>query len=80
MSQNVSPDRVLILTLTNRAIQEFRNRIGSIVGQSIRDRLQIHTFHSFSQWLLTQHGHLIGLTDDWLIADKWDQAYVLEVS
>lgn len=49
-------------------------------GLRDQQQLQIHTFHSFCQHLLVQHAKKVGLSDDWLIADKWDQGYFLEVS
>lgn len=80
ISKGVDPEEILVLTLTNRSISEFRTRMHDLVGADICAKLKIHTFHSFCLNLLTLNYEILGLDPNLLVADKWDQTYVAEVS
>lgn len=77
ISQGVEPEEILMLTLTNRSAQDFRDRIASVVGTETMNRIAIHTFHSFGHTLLTNHGHLLGISPEYLVTDQLDQKQVL---
>jgi len=60
---NSSPDkrfRILALTFTNKAANEMRNRVASMVPD-LEDRAEITTIHGFCAQLLRQHGSHLGL-------------------
>lgn len=77
ISQGIDPEDILMLTLTNRSAQDFRDRIASVVGTNIKNRVAIHTFHSFGHALLMNHGHLLGMSAECLVADQLDQKQIL---
>ncbi len=57
------PSQILALTFTERAADEMQSRVDLLVPYGQADTA-IHTFHAFGDWLLREHGHAIGRTDD----------------
>ena len=55
--------KILALTFTNRAADEMRQRIDSLIPE-MEDRLFVGTFHSFCTEVLRRHGIEIGLKSD----------------
>lgn len=52
--------KILALTFTNKAGEEIKERLKNI--PELKERLFIGTFHSFCQYVLENHGNLIGLS------------------
>ena len=46
VSRGVAPWRILALTFTNKAANEMKQRIGTLVGEEHASRLKMGTFHS----------------------------------
>ncbi len=67
--RGVPPDHILAVTFTNRAAEELRQRLTHLVDTRSED-IWIHTFHAASLRLLRQHGHAIGLPEDFVVADE----------
>jgi DNA helicase-2/ATP-dependent DNA helicase PcrA len=58
--------RILVLTFTNKAADEYRTRMEILMGENM-SRLFIGTFHSFAVDLLRQYGNYIGVKSDFKI-------------
>lgn len=70
--------RILGLTFTNKAAAEMRERVTSVVPDS-GSRVRMATFHSYAADLLRQHGHIIGLSPDFvLLTHRADRESVLD--
>lgn len=68
--KEVSSDRILLVTFTNKAAEEMKERIKSLAGEA---RLPFAgTFHSFCARLLRQYGQLIGIPKGFSIYDEGD--------
>ena len=74
---NVSPERILAVTFTNKAAREMKNRIERLLGGRSLAGLVMGTFHSFGARLLRRHPGLVAdrlsLMPNFLIYDDADQ-------
>ncbi len=69
--------KLLALTFTNKAGEEIKQRLSNI--PEIDDRLFVGTFHSFCQYVLENHGNLIGLSEmPHIFEDEADRLELIE--
>lgn len=71
-SEGLSPANILAVTFTNKAANEMRSRIESLLGGSSRS-MWIGTFHSLAHRLLRLHWREAGLPEGFQILDSDDQ-------
>ncbi|MDR1562710.1 MAG: UvrD-helicase domain-containing protein [Dysgonamonadaceae bacterium] len=72
LRQGISPYNILALTFTNKAANEMKSRIGSIVGDDIARRLWMGTFHSIFLRILRRESDRFGYNSDFTIYDAQD--------
>jgi len=58
----VPPDAIVALSFTNRAAEEMRKRIETMVGTNTAAGLVLGTFHSLGAQMMRQEPHTFGLT------------------
>lgn len=69
---------ILGLTFTNKAKDEMRNRINNFLdGDDDRSRVELHTFHSFCNDILKQHGNHIGIKPNFSIITEETERFSL---
>lgn len=72
LAQGLSPWSILVLTFTNKAADEMRDRVRQLVGESDASALWMGTFHSvFARILRIECDH-IGYSRDFTIYDTQD--------
>lgn len=77
--EGISPDRILLVTFTNKAADEMRYRLGQILG-FIPDDLWIGTFHAVGARILRQYAHLVERRSNFSILDEEDSAALIRSS
>lgn len=71
--KKVSPARILVMTFTNKAAREMKERLVSLIGTADTSRIWAGTFHSICVRLLRQEAEAVGYTRRFVIYDSQDQ-------
>src|ERR671913_1571143 len=58
LEQGIPPDRILLLTFTNKAAREMMRRVADLLGNELAD-LWGGTFHSIGHRMLRRHADLL---------------------
>ncbi len=71
----VAPERILLVTFTNKAAGEMNERVEKLTGYSLPFS---GTFHRICARILRRDGHHIGLTNSFVIYDSDDQQQLIK--
>jgi DNA helicase-2/ATP-dependent DNA helicase PcrA len=71
LEQGIPPDRILLLTFTNKAAGEMMRRVSDLIGRELRE-LWGGTFHSIGARILRAHADALGYQRDFTILDRDD--------
>lgn len=72
LSQGMKPWNILALTFTNKAANEMKQRIGTLVGDDMARKLNMGTFHSIFSRILRVEAHHLGYASNFTIYDDGD--------
>ena len=75
--KNIAPWNILAITFTNKAANEMKERIASLVGEQAKD-LWMGTFHSICVKILRSHIDRIGFNSSFIIFDSSDQRTLIK--
>src|ERR1043166_6236930 len=68
LEQGIAPDRILLLTFTNKAAREMMRRVADLLGHELAS-LWGGTFHAIGNRILRQQAHNMGFQRDFSILD-----------
>ena len=71
LEQGIPPERILLLTFTNKAAGEMMRRVSDLLGHELR-ALWGGTFHSIGARILRTHADTFGYRRDFTILDRDD--------
>ena len=77
LSLGILPEQILVLTFSNKAAAELRDRVKS-VAPAESQKIKVETFHSFGLELLRKYGAKIGLPAKPTVLDPVDALFLLE--
>lgn len=66
------PWNIIVCTFTVKAAREMQERIRAFVGEELEKKLRIGTFHKIALIYLRRYGKLIGIADNFGVADTND--------
>lgn len=75
--KNIEPYNIMAITFTNKAADEMRNRVDSLVGHGA-DQVWVSTFHSACVRILRRYSDRIGYANDFAIYDTDDQKKIMK--
>jgi DNA helicase-2/ATP-dependent DNA helicase PcrA len=71
LEQGIAPERILLLTFTNKAAREMMRRVNDLIGTDL-GALWGGTFHSIGNRILRRHADRLGYKPDFTILDRED--------
>ena len=77
VQKGVDPFHILVLTFTNKAAKEMRNRITTVVGAEAKN-IWMGTFHSVFAKILRVEAHKIGYPNNFTIYDTDDSKNLIK--
>src|SRR5258707_1189791 len=77
LEQGIPPERVLLLTFTNKAAKEMMRRVADLLGNDI-SALWGGTFHSVGNRILRRHADRLGYQPGFTILDRDDAKELLD--
>lgn len=77
MQNKANPWNCLVVTFTNRAAKEMRERVQNLIGDMVNN-VWLGTFHSICVKILRVHAELVGLKPNFTILGEDDQKRVIK--
>ena len=79
IEHNIQPEQILMLTFTNKAAREMKERVCKMIGEERGGKVLACTFHSFCALMLRKHGHHIGISPHFTILSPGDDEDIISI-
>src|SRR5487761_2496426 len=76
LEQGIPPERILLLTFTNKAAKEMMRRVADLLGQELAS-LWGGTFHGIGNRVLRHHAAVLGYQPGFSILDREDAKHLI---
>lgn len=77
LEHKVSPRQILAVTFTNKAADEMKQRLSSLLGDKA-DELWVSTFHSAGLRILRRHAKVLGYNNDFAVYDTQESLSLMK--
>lgn len=77
IDKGIQPEQILMLTFTNKAAREMKERVCGMIGEDRGNKVLACTFHSFCALMLRKHGRHIGVSPHFTILSPGDDEDVI---
>jgi len=72
LEKGIEPENILILTFTNKAANEIKSRVLSMLGDERGARVKACTYHRFCTEVLRNYSHLVNIENNFTIMSATD--------
>jgi DNA helicase-2/ATP-dependent DNA helicase PcrA len=79
IEQGIAPEHILMLTFTNKAANEMKARLSSMLGEERGNNITACTFHSFCALMLRKYGMHIDLSPNFTILSPGDDEDIIGI-
>lgn len=79
LEHGTAPDRILLLTFTNKAAREMMRRVAALLPEDLSG-LWGGTFHSVGNRILRRHAAVLGYKSDFTIVDREDTEQLVQAA
>jgi DNA helicase-2/ATP-dependent DNA helicase PcrA len=79
IEQGINPEQILMLTFTNKAAKEMKDRLVNILGGDAGNKVLACTFHSFCALMLRKYGGHIGISPHFTILSPGDDEDIISI-
>jgi DNA helicase-2/ATP-dependent DNA helicase PcrA len=79
ISEGISPEHILMLTFTNKAAKEMKERLTSMLDEDSSNKVLACTFHSFCALMLRKYGHSMGVSPHFTILSPGDDEDIISI-
>lgn len=77
LDNGVNGNNILLLTFTNKAAQEMKDRVCKLVGHALGNNVTATTFHSFCARFLREYARFVGYSNDFTILSESDAKVIM---
>ena len=79
ISEGIAPEHILMLTFTNKAAKEMKDRLAGMLDEDSANKVLACTFHSFCALMLRKYGHFIGISPHFTILSPGDDEDIIAI-
>lgn len=79
IEQGISPESILMLTFTNKAAKEMKERVIGMLDGDAGEKVLACTFHSFCALMIRKYGHYIDITPHFTILSPGDDEDIISI-
>lgn len=79
LEQGIQPENILLITFTNKAAKEMKDRVIKLLGEP-GSRVLACTFHSFCANVLRKYAKVLNLENDFVVLDEADRTDAMDIA